>query len=261
MHRPPPTEIDVLPLERLAQEAAALGSGGHPGPEAEAARQLQICNACRYCEGFCAVFPAMTRRLQFPTLDVHYLANLCHGCGACLHACAYASPHEFKLDLPPALARVRLRTWTAHAWPAAFGRAYERNGLVLSLALAAALALFLVLALAQRGTLWGATGPQGFYTVFPHGLMVALFAPVFAFALLALGIGVSRFWRAQAPGFEEELGREREALLFFPMFECLDDALVVEFVHDVLGVVGAIRIDDRMNKTGHALGGDHFRLV
>jgi citrate/tricarballylate utilization protein len=26
---------------------------------------MQICNACRYCEGFCAVFPAMTRRLQF----------------------------------------------------------------------------------------------------------------------------------------------------------------------------------------------------
>ncbi|MBC7435968.1 MAG: hypothetical protein H7332_07860 [Bdellovibrionales bacterium] len=24
-----------------------------------------ICNACRYCEGFCAVFPAMTRRLEF----------------------------------------------------------------------------------------------------------------------------------------------------------------------------------------------------
>ena len=31
--------------------------------EAEVGRQMQICNACRYCEGFCAVFPAMTRRL------------------------------------------------------------------------------------------------------------------------------------------------------------------------------------------------------
>ena len=26
---------------------------------AEAARQVEICNACRYCEGYCAVFPAM----------------------------------------------------------------------------------------------------------------------------------------------------------------------------------------------------------
>ena len=32
---------------------------------AEVARVMQICNACRYCGGFCAVFPAMTRRLEF----------------------------------------------------------------------------------------------------------------------------------------------------------------------------------------------------
>ena len=28
----------------------------------EAERQLTICNACRYCEGYCAVFPAMEMR-------------------------------------------------------------------------------------------------------------------------------------------------------------------------------------------------------
>jgi citrate/tricarballylate utilization protein len=31
--------------------------------------------------------------------------------------------------------------------------------------------------------------------VFPHGLMAGLFGPVFLFALLALGIGVTKFWR------------------------------------------------------------------
>ncbi|MFZ9509466.1 MAG: tricarballylate utilization protein TcuB, partial [Burkholderiaceae bacterium] len=67
-------------LERLTREAVQLAEG-------EVARQMQICNACRYCEGFCAVFPAMTRRLEFSASDVHYLANLCHNCGACLHAC------------------------------------------------------------------------------------------------------------------------------------------------------------------------------
>ena len=29
----------------------------------EARRQIEICNACRYCEGFCSVFPAMTRNM------------------------------------------------------------------------------------------------------------------------------------------------------------------------------------------------------
>ena len=60
--------------------------------ESEVARVMQICNACRYCEGFCAVFPAMTRRIEFGKADAHYLANLCHNCGSCLHACQYAPP-------------------------------------------------------------------------------------------------------------------------------------------------------------------------
>ena len=164
---------------------------------------MQICNACRYCESFCAVFPAMTRRLDFAAADVHYLANLCHNCGACLHACQYAPPHEFAVNVPQAMARVRRRTYAAYAWPAGFGRLYERNGLVIALALAISLALFLVLAVARAGGLSAlVSAPAGasFYAIFPHGLMVGLFAPVFLFVLLALGIGVARFWREAPPG-------------------------------------------------------------
>src|SRR5450830_683364 len=97
--------------------------------EAEVARILQICNACRYCEGFCAVFPAMTRRLEFGKADTHYLANLCHNCGACLHACQYAPPHEFAVIVPQAMARVRVATYADYAWPPALGGLYKRNGL------------------------------------------------------------------------------------------------------------------------------------
>ncbi len=190
-------------LQALIDEARALGAGARPRPgpaEAEVARVMEICNACRYCEGFCAVFPAMTRRLEFPAVDAHYLANLCHNCGACLHACQYAPPHEFGVNVPQAMARVRVRTYAQHAWPAAFGRAYERNGLVLALALAAGLALFLALALVRHGSWWGLPAQGSFYGIFPHGLMVSMFLPVFGFALLALGIGVVRFWRGATPG-------------------------------------------------------------
>ncbi len=188
-------------LESLVGEAAALGEGRPGAPEAEVARVMQICNACRYCEGFCAVFPAMTRRLAFPAADAHFLANLCHNCGACLHACQYAPPHEFAVNVPRAMARVRRDTYAGYAWPHAFGAAYRRNGLVVALALAFGLALFLVLAVLAKGALWHAPIDGGnFYRVFPHNLMVGLFAPVFGFAVLALAIGVARFWRAQAPG-------------------------------------------------------------
>ena len=164
-------------------------------PEAEVARQLQICNACRYCEGFCAVFPAMTRRLEFGRADVHYLSNLCHNCGACYWACQYAPPHEFAVNVPRAMAQVRAQTYAQYAWPAPLGALYRRNGLVLALATAAGLALFLVLGARVAGS----PGNGDFYAVFPHQLLVWMFGAVFAFAVLALGIGTIRFWRDVAP--------------------------------------------------------------
>jgi citrate/tricarballylate utilization protein len=183
-------------LEALTREAVALAQGS---PEAEVARQMQICNACRYCETFCAVFPAMTRRLAFNRQDVHYLANLCHNCGACLHACQYAPPHEFMVTVPRAMAQVRVRTYEEYAWPPALGALYRRNGLAMALATAAGLVLFLVLALARMGNLWPDPMEGNFYAVFPHNLLVALFGVVFLFAVAVLGMGARRFWREQAP--------------------------------------------------------------
>jgi citrate/tricarballylate utilization protein len=168
--------------------------------EAEVARVLTICNACRYCEGFCAVFPAMTRRLEFPKDDVHYLANLCHNCGACLHACQYAPPHEFAVNVPRAMARVRLQTYADYAWPQGLAGLYRRNALAVALALAGGLALFLLLASWLNGTLVQPPLAGDFYAVFPHNLLVVLFGAVFLLALLALGIGVVRFWRCAPPG-------------------------------------------------------------
>jgi citrate/tricarballylate utilization protein len=192
----------VQSLEALTLEARALAQGlpALSAGEAEVARVLQICNACRYCEGFCAVFPAMTRRLEFGAADIHYLANLCHNCGACLHACQYAPPHEFAVNVPQAMATVRGQTYADYAWPPALGALYRRNGLTVALALAVALALFLVLAVLRNGALAPASGASGFYAVFPHNLMVSMFAPVFVFVVLALALGVRRFWREVSPG-------------------------------------------------------------
>lgn len=167
--------------------------------EAEVARQMQICNACRYCEGYCAVFPAMTRRLDFHKDDIHYLANLCHNCGACLHACQYAPPHEFAVNVPQAMAQVRVQTYADYAWPRALGALYRRNGLVVSLALATGLALFLLLSVWRTGTLWHIPLAGNFYAIFPHNLLVILFGSMFGFSVLALSMGVRKFWCMQQP--------------------------------------------------------------
>jgi citrate/tricarballylate utilization protein len=198
-------------LESLTREAQNLAGAsehsvtwhkkGITENEAEVARQMQICNACRYCEGFCAVFPAMTRRLNFDNkADLNYLANLCHNCGACLHACQYAPPHEFMVNVPQAMAKVRMETYMDFAWPSAMGALYKRNGLTVSMATAFGLALFLVLALISQGTLWHEPLAGNFYAVFPHNTLVVVFGSVFGFSVLALLIGLVRFWREITPG-------------------------------------------------------------
>ncbi|MFN7194309.1 MAG: tricarballylate utilization protein TcuB, partial [Rhodospirillales bacterium] len=71
---------------------------------AEADRLMTVCNSCRYCEGLCAVFPAMEMRRSFTDGDLRYFATLCHGCGACYDDCQFAPPHEFDVNVPKALA-------------------------------------------------------------------------------------------------------------------------------------------------------------
>jgi citrate/tricarballylate utilization protein len=162
----------------------------------EAQRVLAICNACRYCEGYCAVFPALERRLAFDEADVHYLANLCHNCGSCLYACQYAPPHEFQLNFPRVLAQVRKVTYRKYAWPAFLGAAFERNALIAAIATVAGIALLFALMAGDSSRLFAAySDAQGaFYALMPHGVMAGLFGVVFLFVLASLAMSFARFW-------------------------------------------------------------------
>ncbi|MBU3577223.1 tricarballylate utilization 4Fe-4S protein TcuB [Polynucleobacter sp. UK-Kesae-W10] len=184
-------------LEALIAEASQLGNAAH---EQEVARIMQICNACRYCEGFCAVFPAMTRRIAFSSADIHYLANLCHNCGACLHACQYAPPHDFGVNVPLAMARVRKDTYIEFAWPKALGVLYKTNGIAVALGSSVSIIAFFLLSLALNGNLLISITDGNFYEIFSHNTLAYIFGAVFVYALLALGIGLARFWREISPG-------------------------------------------------------------
>lgn len=160
---------------------------------------MQICNACRYCEGFCAVFPAMERRLTFPPSDLKYLANLCHDCRECLYSCQYAPPHEFGLNLPKVMAGLRGETYREAAWPSSavrfFGR--TRPALALSLLLGPALFLLAAVYLAGGERLFSAhsLADGSFYRVIPHGVMVTSFTAVAFSVCVALMMGFRNFWR------------------------------------------------------------------
>lgn len=164
----------------------------------EADRLMTICNACRYCEGLCAVFPAMERRRSFGEADLNFLANLCHGCGACYVDCQFAAPHEFNVNVPKTMAIVRANSYEAYAWPRSLAPLLEHNGLVISLILALSVAMFIILFIGWHdpAVLFAVrTGPGAFYQLMPHGLMVGIFGAAFLYALLALTMSVRRFWR------------------------------------------------------------------
>ena len=159
-----------------------------PNPIAEGERLLTICNACRYCEGFCAVFPAMERRLNFTAADLNYLANLCHNCAECYYACQYAPPHEFAVNVPKALAEIREQSYREYSWPRAL-----RIGAWWALAIGLVVATLL----ARGRTAAGAD----FYAVISHRAMIATFGLVAAFILIAHLAAFARFWSESGEGF------------------------------------------------------------
>jgi citrate/tricarballylate utilization protein len=186
----------------------------------DARRAMEICNACRYCEGYCAVFPAMELRREFTAADLSYLANLCHGCQACFYACQYAPPHEFGINVPRTFSEVRAESYAEYAWPAPLALLFRRNGTVVSVAGALGVAIGLRLAvLVQRpGALFEAhTGPGAFYEVIPLPVMLIAAGVVFVYALTALLMQGVNFWRDAGAG----------ALRQRPLMQATRDALLL----------------------------------
>jgi citrate/tricarballylate utilization protein len=165
---------------------------------AEADRLMTVCNSCRYCEGLCAVFPAMEMRRAFSDGDLNYLANLCHACGACYADCQFAPPHEFDVNVPKTLAIARAESYAAYAWPRACAGLFENNGVVITLIAALSVAAFIfgLSVFNEPRAVHGVhTGPGAFYALMPHQAMAALFSAAFLYAILALVMGVRAFWR------------------------------------------------------------------
>lgn len=160
---------------------------------------MTVCNACRYCEAYCPVFPAMEARRVFAVADLTYLANLCHNCGECLYACQYAPPHEFGINVPRTMAEIRLASYEEFCWPRPFAVAYRRHGLVASFAFILS-AVALVAATSPRGIMDASGGD--FYRVLPHDVMVGIFGAAFLLVMTALVVGTRRFWRQMESGAE-----------------------------------------------------------
>ena len=205
----------------------------------EADRLMTVCNSCRYCEGLCAVFPAMEMRRSFSDGDLNYLANLCHSCGACYTDCQFSPPHEFNVNVPKTLAIARAESYAAHAWPHTFAGVFARNGLAISIIAALSVAAFIFgfAVFTDRQVLFGVhTGPGAFYKLMPHNAMAALFGGAFLYALVALIMGVRAFWR----DIGEPVGMKTD---FKSLFQAMRDAGELRYLDG--GGVGCFNEDDK----------------
>jgi citrate/tricarballylate utilization protein len=205
----------------------------------EADRLMTVCNSCRYCEGLCAVFPAMEMRRSFSDGDLNYLANLCHACGACYTDCQFSPPHEYNVNVPQTLAIARADSWAAYAWPRALSGLFARNGLAISLIAAVSVAAFIFgfAAVNDRQVLLGIhTGPGAFYALMPHNAMAALFGAAFLYAILALAMGVRAFWR----DIGEPIGMRADAP---SLWQAMKDAAGLRYLDG--GGVGCVNEDER----------------
>ncbi|MDA9522898.1 tricarballylate utilization protein B [Bradyrhizobium sp. CCBAU 11434] len=205
----------------------------------EADRLMTVCNSCRYCEGLCAVFPAMEMRRAFSDGDLNYLANLCHSCGACYVDCQFSPPHEFNVNVPKTLAVARAESYATYAWPQALSGAFARNGLVIAIIAALSMAAFILgfVALNDARGLFGVhTGPGAFYKLMPHNAMAALFGAAFLYAILALVMSVRAFWRDIGPPID---GRADGGSIF----QAIRDAGELRYLHG--GGVGCYNEDDK----------------
>jgi citrate/tricarballylate utilization protein len=204
----------------------------------EADRLMVICNSCRYCEGLCAVFPAMERLRVFNDADLNYLANLCHGCGACFSDCQFSPPHEFAVNVPQTLARVRADSYRDYAWPPALSGLFARNGLASSLITLFCVAIFAIgFMVSYKPNILFATytGPGAFYALMPHDGMALTFGASFIYAVLAMTLAVRTYWR--------DISKNTPPIGFSAFLQAAKDAGRLRYLDG--GKEGCMNDDDR----------------
>lgn len=162
----------------------------------EANRQLTICNACRYCEGLCAVFRAIELRRNFTADDVRYLSNLCHDCRSCFQACMYTEPHQFAVNIPKIMSNVRLESYEHWSWPGFMRRFFSKpeRGMLLGWVAAVAVYIAALICVPWERLFVTQVGAGSFYRVVPYTVMVVPGVLLFLFGAAIWVQGALRFW-------------------------------------------------------------------
>lgn len=190
----------------------------------EATRQLTVCNACRYCEGLCAVFPALERRTVLGSGDITQLANLCHDCRACFDACMYDPPHEFALDVPRALSAVRVADYQRYVWPPRVPRLLSGwRGIVTGGLLSSVTVLAVALAhVGWAGLVRGRGAAASPYELVPYWALLGLMIVAAVYSAVVTGVAARTYWR--------EVAGHRGRMRFSAVATAIRDAATLRYL-------------------------------
>jgi len=220
-------------------------------PTGDARRVLRLCNACQFCDGYCAVFQALKRRRAVSEADATFLSNLCHNCRTCYHACQYAPPHGFAVNLPKSLSFVRHRSYRLHVRPAGLGRMFRRNGrrvLTITMLMVAVVTLAIPELGPTEPLLDRQIGPNAFYRIVPWPVMAGAAGLTAVWAVLVVGLSARAVWRAMGPA--------PKAPVLPSLIEALRDAVTL---HNLGG--GGAGCNDRDERFSTARRRFHHALV
>lgn len=190
----------------------------------DAINQLNICNACRYCEGLCAVFPALERRRVLDGGDISQIANLCHDCRACFDACMYTAPHEFDLNVPKVLSAVRVEDYRRYVWPRSAPRILSGW---LGIAASAAVSSAVVTAVAAiHAGISGLTAyhetAQSPYELIPYPVLLLLILLPACYSAVVMLLAARTYWR--------EIGPPPDGVSAGAMLSALKDGLTLRYL-------------------------------
>ncbi len=213
----------------------------------ETMKSCVICNSCRYCEGLCAVFPAMEKKRVFDFKDMDYLANLCHNCSECFYDCQYAPPHEFNVSIPQQFSTLRKQSYKKYVFPNFLGFIFDKNAILSTI-------ILVLLFFGGFYLSFGGKSSQNsdFFELMPYVYMVSLFSIVGILVFLVLFISILRYSRSI----------ELKNVSFKAFIQTLKDALSLKYLggHKNEGCTYPNETRTRVRKLFHHLSAYGFIL-
>ena len=162
----------------------------------DAVRQFTICNSCRYCEGYCPVWPEVHSGNIVTRNDVLYYSNLCYDHRDCYYACPYVpGTHEFNINIPEVTRKIRRETYEELTYNVS-GSPLKKTAISLALVVPVILGWFFAF-----NNIYS-PGPVSFYKLVPKYPLIAVSSLLSVYLVSMLAVAGIRYRKLVLNGLD-----------------------------------------------------------